>query len=270
MLKLDLQALGAVRPRSVLRAVEIALVAGLAVQAARLVWTVATPLGPLGEPARPRAAVTPLADLSILASFDPFFRLGASAASGEAAPAGGGYTLHGVRAGPGGRGSAILGSDGQQRSYEVGQEVAPGLVLSEVGPDHVILSRGGGRQRVGFPKPSGSGALMPAATPAAAFAPPSADAPALNVRQLLDQTMLVPRMRDGKPAGYQVIPRGRGELLRAAGLQRGDVLLAVDGVVLTPERVSQLPEELAGASGAELRLERNGQIMTTRIRMAAP
>jgi general secretion pathway protein C len=269
-LKLDLQALGAVRPRSVLGAVEIALCAALAVQAARLVWTVATPLGPLGEPVSPSAPAAPPADLSILAQFDPFFRLGPAAASGESAPASGSYTLYGVRAAPGGRGSAILGSEGQQRSYAVGQEVEPGLVLAKVEPDHVILARGADRQRIGFPRPSGGGAVMPMAQPAAAFGPAADAAPALNARRLLEQTMLVPRMRDGQPAGYQVVPRGQGELLRVAGLQRGDVLLAVDGVVLTPERVSQLPEELSGASGAELRFERNGQIMTTRIRMAAP
>lgn len=268
-MKLDLQALGAVRPRSALRAAEIALCAGLAVQAARLVWAVATPLGPLGEAVRPRVAAAPAADLSILVQFDPFFRLGPGAMSGAAAPDSGGYTLHGVRALAGGRGSAILGSEGQQRSYEIGQEVEPGLVLAKVEPDHVILARGAGRQRIDFPKPAGGGALMPP-PPVAGLAPASDGGTALNLRRFLDQTMLVPRTRDGQAAGYQVIPRGQGELLRAAGLQRGDVLLAVDGVVLTPERVSQLPEELSGASGAELRFERNGQIMTTRIRMAAP
>lgn len=272
-LKPTLLALGAVRPRTVLTAVEIALAAGLAVQAARLTWALATPTGPLGPPVASKPATTSRgdlrADLSILAQFDPFFRLPAGAAPADGAPAAsGGLTLYGVRALAGGRGSAILGSEGQQRAYEVGQEVEPGLVLTAVAADHVILSRGGSRRRVGFPRPAPGAAVLPMQAPV--VAPAALDGGAVNVERLLEQTTLLPRLRDGQPAGYQVIPRGPGDALRAAGLQRGDVLLAVDGVVLTPERVSQLREELSQGSGAELRFERNGQIMTTRIRTTAP
>lgn len=268
VLKLDLQVLGQVRPRSVLTAVEIALVAALAVQAARLTWTLAAPAGPIGRPAATGATAPPRADLSILAQFDPFFR-GQTAAISDGQPASsGGFTLYGVRALPGGRGSAILGSEGQQKFYDVGDEVEPGLVLAVVGADHVILRRGAARQRVSFPRPTPGAAVLPMAAAAPAPASTVGDGPAVNLKRLLDQTTLLPRMRDGQPAGYQVIPRGSGDALRQAGLQRGDVLLAVDGVVLTPERVSQLSSELSQATGAELRLERNGQVMTTRIRMA--
>lgn len=268
-LRFDLQTLGAVRPRSVLTALEIALAAALAVQAARLTWLLATPSSPLGSPVAASPAQRPRADLSILAQFDPFFRVagGGGPATVQAASSEG-FTLYGVRALPGGRGSAILGSEGQQRFYDVGDEVQPGLVLTVVGADHVILSRGGARQRVSFPRPAPGAAVLPMTTPAHSPSASAGEAPAVNVKRLLDQIGLTPRRRDGQLAGYQVIPRGSGEALRAAGLQRGDVLLAVDGVVLTPERVSQLQDELSQATGAELRFERNGQVMTTRIRMA--
>jgi general secretion pathway protein C len=267
-LKLQLQGLAAVRPRTLLQAAEILLAAALAVVGARLVWVLATPAGPFGEAGRmPAVAAAPQADLSILAQFDPFFRGVAPAVAAAEAPSGGGLTLYGVRVSGAGKGSAILGSVDAQRSLEVGQEVEPGVVLAAVAPDHVILRRAGARQRLDFPRPSGGGALMPVSSPLAAAA--SADAgPSVNLNRLLDQVSLVPRQRDGRPAGYQVVPRGGGDALRAAGLQRGDVLLSVDGVVLTPERVSQLREELANSTGAELRLERGGQIMTTRLRMA--
>jgi general secretion pathway protein C len=252
----------------VLAALEVALVAALAVQAARLTWTLAAPSGPIGRPAAAAAPARPAADLSILAQFDPFFRGQAPAVADSQPAASGGFTLYGVRALPGGRGSAILGSADQQRFYDVGDEVEAGLVLAVVGDDHVILRRGAVRQRIGFPRPAPGAAVLPMAAAASAPALAGDDGPAVNLKRLLDQTTLLPRMRDGQPAGYQVIPRGSGDALRQAGLQRGDVLLAVDGVVLTPERVSQLSNELSQATGAELRLERNGQVMTTRIRMA--
>ncbi|MCR5881099.1 hypothetical protein [Phenylobacterium sp. J367] len=78
----------------------------------------------------------------------------------------------------------------------------------------------------------------------------------------------MPRLQDGQPAGYTIFPRGGSDVLAQAGLRQGDVLLAVDGVVLTPERVSELPQTLAASTSAEIRFERGGQTMTTRVRMS--
>jgi len=269
-LKLQLEALGAVRPRTLLAGLEVVLAVALAAQAARLAWAVVTPLGPFGAPAAAPAPARPHADLSILARFDPFFRVsGAAAAPGASGGEAGQLVLHGVRAAGGGQGSAILSIGGTQRSVTVGEEVEPDVVLAAVGADHVILSRGGARRRLGFPTPQpGAAAAAPAAALAPAEAQPSSG-PTVDPRRLLAQTTLVPRVRDGRAAGYTVYPKGGSDVLRQAGLQQGDVLLAIDGVTLTPERVSQLQDELAGASGAEIRFERGGQVMTTRIRTAA-
>jgi general secretion pathway protein C len=264
------------RPRAVLAAVEVALVVALAVQGARLVWTVAAPMGPLGQPAATRAAAAPANDLSILARFDPFFRLPQTGA-GEPATPSGGFTLYGVRASAAGRGSAILGdSGGRQQIFDVGDEVEPGVVLAAVGRDHVMLSRGGARQRLDFPQPSSAasaapGAQMAAVLPPAPPPPPAGAAPAsaaVDPQRLLGQAGLLPRLKDGRPDGYRVQARGGSDVLRTAGLQSGDVLLAIDGVGLTPERISELPQTLSASTEAELRFERGGQIMTTRVRMA--
>lgn len=271
-LNLSLDSFGAVRPRTVLVALEAVLAVALAAQAARLVWAVVTPMGPIGRAPAHAPAVRPAADLSVLADFDAFFRVADTGPVlvADDSGAGGGVVLYGVRAAGGGRGSAILGAGGAQRSVAVGEEVEPGLVLAAVAADHVVLSRGGARQRIGFPKPAPGTAVLPPASPA--FAPPGgpASGPAVDPRRLLDQATLLPRMRNGQPSGYQVVPKGGSDLLRAAGLQSGDVLLAVDGVVLTPERVGELPKELAASTAPEIRFERGGQVMTTRLRIAQP
>ncbi|WP_374467836.1 type II secretion system protein N [Phenylobacterium sp.] len=272
-MKLTLDSLRAVRPRTALIALEAVLAVGLAIQAGRLVWLLVTPLGPFGEAPRPQPATRAIADLSILASFDPFFRVQGAAAAGQATGSSDAVILYGVRAGSGGRGSAILAAGGgPQRSYGVGEEVSPGLVLAVVGADHVILSRGGARQRVGFPVPQPGAAVLPAVStlsgPSLEGPAASRPGPAIDPQRLLGQTTLVPRMRDGRPSGYTVLPRGGSDVLRQAGLQQGDVLLAIDGVALTPERVSELPQSLAASTAAEIRFERGGQTLTTRIRMA--
>ena len=87
---------------------EILLLVVLAVQLARLIWTVATPVGPLGrwEPEQP-AAMTPAARAALFARFDPFFRSGAGA--GPAVVTGLALKLYGVRVNEAsGLGSAII------------------------------------------------------------------------------------------------------------------------------------------------------------------
>lgn len=149
--------------RFVVRVVTAVLTVALLVQAVRLVLIFVEPSGAqaaglsIAAP-RPQPRLT---------GFDPFFRNGAaSTAMAVAASAEGqGITLYGVRAG-GGQGGAILaGPDGVQRSYRVGDEVAPGVKLQSVGFDHVILARGGATSRVDFP-PSSATYVPPPAAPA--------------------------------------------------------------------------------------------------------
>lgn len=262
-MNLRLDGFRGVPPKRLLRGFEVVLVAAIVAEAAHLTWAAVTPLSPQGVApvaVRPPAPV----DLTILERFDPFFRRGdeSSVQAAAGSEASSGPVLYGVRSG--GRGSAILAiGGGAQQIYDVGDEVAPGLVLAAVGANHVILSRGGAKQKLGFPTPAG-GAAPAAYVPAAA---PVAAPGAVDPKRLLGETSLLPRLQDGKPSGYQVMAPAVSPALQAAGLQRGDVLLAVDGVGLTPERVGELPQTLASASEVELRFERAGQVMTKRVRM---
>jgi general secretion pathway protein C len=217
--------------------------------------------------ARPARAV----DLTVLERFDPFFRnqpsLGLAAAS---PPAEGGLNLFGVRSDGAGGGSAILGSaGGAQTLYDVGEDVGDGLVLRVVAADHVVLMRGGSRVRLEFSDEPSTGPAPPASSavlaPAAAPSILSKTSGGLDPSQFLNAAALSPTMKDGQIAGYRIMARGRGEALAQAGLQDGDVLIAVDGSSLNPERVSELPDLLSKAQDVEVRFERNGQAMTTRL-----
>lgn len=129
-------------------ALEVLLSLAIATQAARLIWIVAAPMGPVAAPVAPSR---PRADLGVLASFDAFGVSGGavspSGATGEA------FRLFGVRSGGVGGGSAIIaGSDGVQKSYAVGETIADGVTLASVAADHVELSRGGARSTLSFPE----------------------------------------------------------------------------------------------------------------------
>lgn len=267
------------RPRRIQQGVEMALALLLVVQAARLIWLVAAPTAAADgsvRPVRPTAAV----DLSVLERFDPFFRGQPSGGSLAASESGGqgGLVLFGVRSDGRGGGSAIVGTpDGAQASYMIGETLGGGYILRAVGPDHVVLSRGGGRTKLSFdtnaappPPPPVAAAAQPAAStvlPASTPSGPASDAPTLDPKRFMSAVAMTPQLKGGRIAGYRVMSRGGGGALSAAGLQDGDVVTAVDGSPLSPERLTELPGLLAGAtSDVEVRFERDGQPMTTRLR----
>lgn len=255
-------------------ALEMAVLALLALQAARLIWLAVTPLGPVGggevaAPAREPMASLPTADV--------FFRSTASTA-GPASLEALGLRLFGVRSdGTRGGGGAILAtSDGAQAAFRTGDEVARGVVLASVGADHAILASGGQRHRIDLPHDTaGSGIAAPAGAAAAlptGVEPQSAaqaGAAAVDPRQLLAEAGLRRTETDGV-AGYRVIPRGDGALLRQAGLQPGDLLLSINGQPLTPERLGALNDELSDGGPAVIAFRRDGQTRSVSLQAPSP
>jgi general secretion pathway protein C len=160
---------------------ELFLLLLIAIQCARLFWAVLTPVGPLGEwkaldMMRPAAPTTPL-----LGSFDPFFRQAPGAPGGAATPVvvtALDVRLYGVVGNQAsGAGSAIIGPpNGQQRIVTVGEEIMPGVVLTGVGFDYVIINRNGAAERLYLdqsPAPAGGAAPTVApGSPPSQFIPP--------------------------------------------------------------------------------------------------
>lgn len=176
------------------RAGSVALIGLFAYQCATLYGVIVTPLE-----ARPGRTARPpqLQPAAILGSFDPFF----TAPAGSAAPlAATDLALHGVRqAGPAGAGSAIISqSDGVQRSFGAGQEVSTGILLKQVGSDHVIIVRHGLDERLAL---KAFGSAGSAATPAVRpVAPPSTPAPAAMPSAEIRPRPPAPRRPAGFPA----------------------------------------------------------------------
>jgi general secretion pathway protein C len=149
---------------------EIALLAMIALQCARLIWTALTPVGPLGD--WQSAAVRNDWSAAALGTFDPFFRL--SGAAGPVTVTSLNLKLFGIRQDQAsGQGSAIIAtSDGQQRSFAVGEEIEPGVTLKSVDFDSVTISRGGADEQLFMDQSQASGTAVPAGP-----APPPVSAP---------------------------------------------------------------------------------------------
>lgn len=248
------------------RVVEAALILLLLVQGGRLVWLFAAPT-PQATQARP----LPEVDLGVLSRFDAFFRNGGGGAE-AASSDGGGLTLFGVRADGAGGGSAIIGlADGRQVSVGAGEELEPGLKLTSVAPDHVMLSRGGAPFRLDFPDMiSGAAPAAPEAAAQPAAPSPetaSAEGAVVDPQRLIAQAGLRPRINGLGVNGLTVSASGDGGELRNAGLRSGDVILSVNGTALnSPQALVALRGQLADAPSAQIQFERDGQVRSTTVR----
>ena len=237
-------------------ALEALLILALAVQSARLLWALAVPSGAL----LPAAPATPQPMQQVTYSGHDPFRL----AQGTGAVAGSlrEWTLHGLRTtAPGLAGAAYLSRQNQpQAAYGVGDALDGGLVLAAIASDHIVLRDGDGVHRLDLPAPANMPVAPAAARPGATPAAPAGTQPhAVAANRLLGGTGLQARHENGRVTGYTLMPGANDALLRMAGLQPGDILLAVDGQSLDAERLQQLAGELRPGARAQLRIERNGQ-----------
>ena len=264
---------------------ELVLMGALAVQCARFVWVVATPVGPVGD-WRPAGVTFPGSPAAILSQFDPFFRLNAPQA-GPATVTPLQLTLFGIRLDEAtGRGSAIVaGADGVQKSVAVGEEIQPGVTLKAVAFDHITLDRGGTAEDLFLdqsdapPPPTGTAPAGPEIGSRAAGAIPvlgGGPAPAgagtgVPVGQLRQEIGFIPRIDGGRISGLVVRPQGSGAAFRQAGLREGDVVTAIGGrAVSGPGDLDRIATDYAGGGNVPITVERGQQTLALAITIAAP
>ncbi|MDF8332707.1 type II secretion system protein N [Novosphingobium cyanobacteriorum] len=243
--------------------------------AAALVWSLVTPVSPLGNwtPATVRV-IPPAQRATLFASVDPFNRGTAPAAAGS----GGGavtsltLTLFATRASAGGQGSAIIaGADGVQQVYRTGTEVQPGVTLTAVAFDHVELTRNGAHEMLyidqsdAAPSADGIVAENPVAAPAAANGPDAA----LTVDAVRRGIGFGPRGEGGRVVGLEVMPQGDGAAFRAAGFQPGDVVTTVAGRPISgPADAAQLAAQLRPGASIAVTVRRGNRNLPLAISLA--
>lgn len=262
-------------PRTtVYSALELVLLSLLAMQCARLAWTIVTPVDPIGEWKAPGALrPPPAASRNLLEGFDPFFRL--SAGNAPMVVTSLNLKLYGVREDrASGRGSAIIGTpEGQQRSFAVGEEIVPGVRLTAVGFDSVTIDRGGTPEQLFLDQSSSATVVSPAAPapppPTASprnFFPVPPPPPPVVSSSAGPPVQFQPRMSGGRVTGFIVQPAGNGEAFRAAGFAPGDVVVAVNGQrIVSADQARALTSQVM-AGGATVEVDRGGRTVSLRVR----
>ena len=254
-------------------AFELVLLAALAVQCARLLWVIVTPVTPLGNwrPTEPGVAGSPV---SILRGFDPFFRL--STDDGKPAVVTAlRLTLFGTRIddATGGGSAIVAGPDGVQMSIAVGEEIIPGVKLKAVTFDHVTIARGGADEDLFIDQ---SGAVAPVVPPAGGPAAVSLAPPlpggitaGIKLAQIQSDIGFIPRVDAGRVSGLVVRSQGSGAAFRAAGLRDGDIVTAIGGRPVTGQGdIERLAAQYGNGGTLSLTVERGTDTLPLAITIA--
>ena len=256
---------------------EVLLIGLLALQAARLVWAVVTPVGPVGlwSPEQPGIGGSPRA---ILQGFDPFFRISGGDAAGPVAVTDLQLTLFGTRIdeAQGGGSAIIAGPDGVQQSIGVGQEIMPGVRLKSIAFDHVTIDRNGVAQDLFIVQPEQApAAAVPVGPPliggASVAAPAAIAAQGLTVAKLRSDVGFIPRIDNGRISGLTVRAQGDGAAFRATGLRDGDVITQIAGKPVSgAEDFARLGVQYARGGVLSLTVERGSDTVPLAITIAGP
>jgi general secretion pathway protein C len=247
---------------------ELIFLALLAIQCARLIWAVVTPVSPLGDwrVAQPGVPGSPAA---ILRGFDPFFRTSNTGNPGQPVVTTLQLKLFGTRTNDAsGLGSAIIaGPDGLQKSVGVGEEIVPGATLKAVTFDHVTIDRGGVSEEL-YIDQSGGGtneaapADAAALPPGAPLTPPPPGSAGVTAAQLKSDIAFIPRIDGGRVTGLVVRPQGAAAAFKAIGLREGDVVTAAGGRPITgPADIDRLISGLTPGTNLSITVERGADVL---------
>jgi general secretion pathway protein C len=177
----------------------------------------------------------------------------AAAAPAAPPPSAEGLRLYGLLGG-----GAIIGfPDGRQRFIAIGRDVLPGLRISRIEQQYVVLGSVGGELRLGF---DGVRPVEGATAPVSA-APARAAEAAQRDETLSYRLGLEPVRENGYVMGHRVRPGANLPNLQRAGIRPGDVIRSYNGSRMDEERLAELAWTIANSERVEFEVERDGRPM---------
>jgi type II secretory pathway component PulC len=172
-------------------------------------------------------------------------------------------------AGVAGSGAIFSFADGTQRFIGRGREVVPGVTLQAVRRRDVLLAVSTTNYRLPI---GGTAVAIQPPQPAAVITGPPASGTVMGGQQITDAQQqalgqqfavaLAPREAGGRITGWTIRSDVNVAPLAQAGLQPGDVLIAVNGAPVTSrEQIVGLPAQIANGTRVEFEIERGGARM---------
>lgn len=190
-------------------------------------------------------------------------------------------------------GALIAEGSGAEKHYKLNDALPGGAVLKEVHTDRVLLQRNGRFETLRLPKEllgdeSSKGPAAAASQPVSKPRGPSRDVASGAARmpgtrslqayrerlmkdpaELWKMVRLEPVMEEGGAImGYKVSPQRDRALFQQLGLQKGDIVTAVNGIPMSDtSQMGQALSQLSTSSRFEITVERNGQKQTLNVDM---
>jgi general secretion pathway protein C len=149
----------------------------------------------------------------------------------------------------------------------IGKEFMPGARLKEVGPSFAVIATEAGDFRMELGR---SGSMASVSSPGSQQRISGEVRSAGQLSNYHDtiayRSGLQPVKSDGRIQGFAVRPNAVLPQLQQAGLQPGDILVAVNQRAFdSEEKVLELSNEIATSRTAEFEFIRNGKRMTTSL-----
>lgn len=172
---------------------------------------------------------------------------------------------------------ALIRSGAKAGVFRLEEELASGVVVSEIGRKLVILNDHGTRRELPLKQRKGARAqLVRQQNPAAAkegivavdesrwkISKSVADNARANLNSLLQTARMIPQIKNGKTIGFKMVELEKGSLLEKIGLRVGDLVVEINQVELnSPEKALQIFQQVREADNITLGLMRNGQPKT--------
>jgi len=169
---------------------------------------------------------------------------------------------------------ALIKSGAKAGIFKLEEELASGVVVSEIGRKLVVLSDHGNRRELPLKQRKGANAhLVKQRNPAAdkqgivavdesrwKISKAVADNARANLNSLLQTARMIPQVRNGKTIGFKLVELEKGSLLEKIGLRVGDLIVEINQVELnSPEKALQIFQQVREANNITLGLMRNGQ-----------
>ncbi len=164
----------------------------------------------------------------------------------------------------------VADPSGKDDFYKIGDTLPGNVTLKEIHADHIIIQRGGRYETLTLPKTalnmSGNSSSRSSADNHRGGAPKSTyslreyrNALLNNPNEVADMVRIMPKNDGGRFLGYQLQSGRDPQFMARYGLIPGDVVTAVNGVVLdSPVKGMQVMKDLAGADTLDLEIDRNG------------
>lgn len=258
-----------------MRVFEAALVAGIGLAAARLVWLMVEPGGAVSPDvpvrtadAQPRNVAASISvDTSRLVHENPFATTsGVMAGIPDTPETSLNLILRGVRASSNEAGGIafITTPDNRTATYAPGDVILDGVTLNRIHADRVTLRKGG--QVEALLMEGGAGLLsvltQPGASDPDASVPPASQDDAYIARADLVSTLTIDPVHRGRQfVGYRIDSREDNAALARAGLQPGDVVVGVDGAPVTGISPAVLVRKFSNSHEVRLQIDRAGTMI---------